>query len=433
MPAPRTEVSAILHGKEIFRAVLQPGEYIIGRDEVAPIRLISNKVSRQHAKLTLRDNDWRLEDLGGVNGTTIGGVALKGASAVFPRQEIAIGDVHLRLHCTTPLEDNMRTKLAHIHALETLLPGDTRGAGRYHLRRVLGGGGMGVVVQAVDQVMRRHVAMKILSQLHPPQYVARFVEEVQIIAQLDHPGIVPIYDFGVNEQGKPFYTMPLIRGQSLREILHALRDAKESAVRAWTLDGLVRVLLRVCDALAFAHSRGVVHRDIKPDNIMVGDYGEVLLLDWGLAKVLPVADYDNPKGQTWRRTRGPVRSARQEMAGEWLTTAGVALGTPYFMAPEQAEGKSHEVDRRTDIYALGGLLYMLLTLRPPAAGGDRGGGVIRPIEDVINHARPPHLPAGRLPSGVVAAAMKALARNPRDRFADAGAFRSAVERGMGRI
>ncbi len=281
MSAPQTQVIATLHRREIFRAVLPPGEYLIGRDETADIRLISNKVSRRHARLILKDHDWRLQDLGGVNGTTLGGASVKGNSALFPRQDLLIGDVRLELLCVTPLDDETRTKLAHVHALDMLLPGEMRGAARYRLRKILGVGGMGTVVEAEDRIMRRVVAMKILLQLEPPQLVARFVEEVQVIAQLDHPGIIPIYDFGVNDQGKPFYTMPLVRGQSLRDILGALRGASPAAVQAWPLEALLRVLLRVCDALAFAHTRGVVHRDIKPDNIMLGTYGEVLLMDWG--------------------------------------------------------------------------------------------------------------------------------------------------------
>jgi eukaryotic-like serine/threonine-protein kinase len=213
---------------------------------------------------------------------------------------------------------------------------------RYQLVSKLGQGGMGGVFQVEDQVLERQVALKVLS-IDDPQGTlsARLLQEARIIARLEHPGIVPVHDAGVLPDGRPYYTMKLVQGQRL--------DAHVVAVT--TLTDRLRLFLRICDPVAFAHAHGVLHRDLKPSNVMVGPFGEVLVMDWGLSKLL----------------HDPQQQKRASAAGETTdieppadrTAHGTVLGTPGYMAPEQAEANA-VIDQRADIYSLGAILQFLL-------------------------------------------------------------------------
>jgi eukaryotic-like serine/threonine-protein kinase len=216
------------------------------------------------------------------------------------------------------------------------------GGTRYQLVSKLGQGGMGGVFQVEDQVLERQVALKVLS-IDDPQGTlsARLLQEARIIARLEHPGIVPVHDAGVLPDGRPYYTMKLVQGQRL--------DAHVVAVT--TLTDRLRLFLRICDPVAFAHAHGVLHRDLKPSNVMVGPFGEVLVMDWGLSKLL----------------HDPQQQKRASAAGETTdieppadrTAHGTVLGTPGYMAPEQAEANA-VIDQRADIYSLGAILQFLL-------------------------------------------------------------------------
>ncbi|MHC4550010.1 MAG: SUMF1/EgtB/PvdO family nonheme iron enzyme [Planctomycetota bacterium] len=212
----------------------------------------------------------------------------------------------------------------------------------------IGKGGMGEVFLVTDQDLRRQVAMKILrpdmggreSRLH-------FVAEAQATSQLEHPGIPPVHDIGVTGDGRPYFTMKLVRGRTLAEVLHDLVLKRREVQREYTLHRLVTIAERIAETLHFAHERGVIHRDLKPENVMLGDYGEVHLMDWGLAHVQgEAAEYEQ------------VETARTEAGLE--TQLGEIKGTPPYMSPEQALAET--LDGRTDIYALGCVLYEMLTL-----------------------------------------------------------------------
>jgi eukaryotic-like serine/threonine-protein kinase len=209
---------------------------------------------------------------------------------------------------------------------------------RYTIQDELGRGGMGTVYLATDGALGRDVALKVANNPgHHPALEARMRREAAILARLEHPGIVPIHDVGTLADGRLFYAMKLVRGRTLTEHLHD--------TPAWS--ERLRVFERLLEPVGFAHSRGVVHRDLKPENVMVGSFGEVLVMDWGVAKLLGEQD---PKG-------GPDRAAAHTSPG---TDPGAVLGTPGFMAPEQAEGRSHDVDQRADVYALGAILCGVL-------------------------------------------------------------------------
>jgi serine/threonine protein kinase len=198
---------------------------------------------------------------------------------------------------------------------------------------------MGTVYRAWDRELGREVALKVLrADLPDAGAAARLEREARILAQLEHPGIVPVHDAGTLDDGRVFYVMKLVRGERLEEV----------AARA-PLTEVLRLFLKVCETVGFAHARGVVHRDLKPSNIMVGAFGEVLVLDWGIARIVREAE---PPGEPSRSDVSPD--------GQTDTAPGTVLGTPGFMAPEQAQGLTHMVDARTDIFALGAILEALL-------------------------------------------------------------------------
>ena len=226
------------------------------------------------------------------------------------------------------------------------------GLSRYENLGPIGMGGMGEVHRVRDRRLGRRLALKTLhsSALSRPSLVARFFEEAQTTAQLQHPGIVPIHDLGTLPDGRLWFTMKEVTGQTFGEVIaevHAVSGTRwQPAASGWTLRRLVDALHQVCEAVGYAHSRGVVHRDLKPDNIMVGSHGEVLVLDWGLAKVLGRPDRAAEEGEL-----APVQTDRSRDSAH-QTQVGEVAGTPAYMPPEQALGKVDQIDARSDVYAL---------------------------------------------------------------------------------
>ena len=241
--------------------------------------------------------------------------------------------------------------------------GEGRAAkGRYRIDSELARGGMGAILRAFDQDVRREIAMKVmLAEAPSKNAVARFLEEGQVTGQLEHPNIVPVYEVGLDAAQRLYFTMKMVRGQSLKQ---RVSDARQDVAggrgdRSFTLMERVEVFRKICDGLAFAHSRGVIHRDLKPDNVMVGQFGEVQVMDWGLAKIIGRAE-----------THGDelVVTDRSEDEDLGRTRAGAVAGTPAYMPPEQAAGKIDLIDERSDIYSLGAILYELLTFSKPFVG-----------------------------------------------------------------
>jgi serine/threonine-protein kinase len=230
-------------------------------------------------------------------------------------------------------------------------------------------GGMGVILKGRDVDLGRDLAVKVLLETHQgkTELAQRFVEEAQINGQLQHPGIVPVYELGVFPDQRPYFTMKLVKGQTLASLLAARQDVIEDRPR------FLGVFAQVCQTLAYAHARGVIHRDLKPSNVMVGAFGEVQVMDWGLAKVLKEGSAEEVNGR--RPPAGEVsviRTARSQDANTpeigAHTQAGMLLGTPAFMAPEQARGDVDLVDERADVFGLGAILCQILTGQPPFTG-----------------------------------------------------------------
>jgi len=222
-------------------------------------------------------------------------------------------------------------------------------ATKYRVLNELASGGMGTVYVAEDPELSRQVAIKVVNvEGLSDDARRRMVREAQIIARLEHPGIVPVHDVGTLPDGRVYYVMKLVRGERLDEYVSHVVSTKER----------LRKFQSVCDAVAFAHSKGVIHRDLKPQNIMIGSFGEVLVLDWGVAKQFA------PQFSTEAETLRLAPHAR-EAAGSNITTQGTIIGTPNYMSPEQASGDTSSIDERSDVYSLGAILYFLLTEQAP--------------------------------------------------------------------
>ncbi|MGD0528635.1 MAG: serine/threonine-protein kinase [Polyangiaceae bacterium] len=223
---------------------------------------------------------------------------------------------------------------------------------RFETRRALGQGGIGEVVAAMDQDIGREVAIKRLrGDVQGPAAVARFVDEIRTVGALEHPNIVPIHDVGVDDDGSLYFVMRCVQGATLESIIERLQAGDPVAHAHWTHERRVHVFRQLLDAVAFAHERGYVHRDIKPANVMVGHWGEVFLMDWGIAKPVGATDLPSPSTGTASATGERVTA----------THVGAVLGTPAYMSPEQARGEP--VDARSDIYSLCVMLHELLGLK----------------------------------------------------------------------
>jgi tetratricopeptide (TPR) repeat protein len=287
---------------------------------------------------------------------------------------------------------------------------------RYAIRRYHAHGGIGEVWLAEDAEIGRQVALKRLRYKREGQQ-ERFLVEAQITGQLEHPGIVPVHDLGVDEDGRPFYVMSFIRGRTLKDVVEDYHAgaATSGEPREVQFIRLLEVFVKVCQAVAYAHHRGVVHRDLKPDNVMLGPFGEALVLDWGLAKV---RNQPEPRD-------GPPPVHPTYSSGSTATEAGTVMGSPSYMPPEVADGRAADADEKTDVYLLGATLYHILTGVPPRQGSSH--------QEIVELARTvPPPPARRLkadvPRALEAICQKAMARRKRDRYGSALELAQDVER-----
>src|SRR5208282_1958850 len=232
---------------------------------------------------------------------------------------------------------------------------------RYRLLQRVARGGMGIVYAAEDQKLERRVALKVLDVPGAGGDLAnRLIREARVLARLEHPGIVPVHDVGTLADGRIFYTMKFVEGQRLDNFIETVASVQDR----------LRLFLRICDAVAFAHARGVLHRDLKPANVMVGPFGEVLVMDWGLAKILrdEAASTDRAADPEATILEEPKQSSERgdSTKSSVITGHGTVMGTPGYMSPEQARGEVEVLDARSDIFSLGALLRFILTQKAPS-------------------------------------------------------------------
>jgi serine/threonine protein kinase len=297
---------------------------------------------------------------------------------------------------------------------------------RFQILRPHARGGLGEVFVARDGELNREVALKEIQTRHAehPESRARFMREAEITGGLEHPGIVPVYALGHHPDGRPYYAMRFIRGTSLKEAIDRFHNPQAQGLQPLGFESLafrqmLNRFIAVCNAIAYAHSRGVLHRDLKPGNIMLGEFGETLVVDWGLAKA-GVGGAGDEKGESLERTTEPMLSPTDSD----LTRTGQALGTPAYMSPEQAAGRLDQMGAASDIYSLGATLYYVLTGQAPFAKSDVG--------DVLNKVQkgdflPPRQRNRQVPAALEAICLKAMALRAQDRYISAKALADDLE------
>jgi eukaryotic-like serine/threonine-protein kinase len=396
--------------------------------------------------------------------TSLGALLVERGDLAQSRRDLleALVDEHVRAHCGDPArslqalssvgpvaedlsklaDPDIQASVGHLRTSETVsmsadpeetdpeedrltesLGQPTSRNGRFRVVRPHARGGLGVVSVALDDELDREVAFKEIKG----QYAdddgtrARFVLEAEITGKLEHPGIIPIYSLGHDPIGRPFYAMRFIRGDSLADAINRFHDSNgpyvEPARQSLQLRELLGRFLDVCDAMAYAHSRGVLHRDLKPGNVMLGPFGETLVVDWGLA--LPLERV--PEGH--ESPQGTVKSTKTESAA-LPREQGVVIGTLAYMPPEQAEGAIDRLGPRSDVYGLGAILYELLTAKRPIEGTSR-----EQILHRVGHGeiKPPRQVRPEIPAALEAICLKALALKPEDRYATTRALAADVK------
>lgn len=340
--------------------------------------------------------------------------SLAGIADDIKRSLAAVGDADIEQSLASLPQPNQAVPTATID----YIPGSHD---RYTLQRLHATGGIGRVWLAHDSDLDRDIAFKELrpEKAEDATLRARFLNEARIAGQLEHPGTVPVYELGRRpENQQPFYTMRFVKGRTLTEAARAYHQ-KRLAGQAESLDflTLLNAFVTVCNTVAYAHSRGVIHRDLKGQNVVLGDFGEVVVLDWGLAKLV---------NQHESETHAPSLRVDQESdAVADLTVQGQLIGTPAYMAPEQAAGRLDLIDHRTDIYGLGAILYEILTAQPPVRGSN-AQEVLRKVRE--EEPFPPSRLCSVVPPALETVCLRALAKQSADRYASASELAQEVQR-----
>ena len=404
------EIIVSENGVEILRKTVSSGTYVIGRDEECDVRLDQAKILGRHALLSVSSEGLYLENLGAGARTLVQGVPVSGCCRLWPGQKIDVASLIIEVRRGEE-DETSGTNYRQPPASRSPEPclKEFSPTKKYEIGGVAAVGGMGMILEARETASGRTVALKVLGKSGPGESLNRFISEAKITARLEHPNIVPVHDMDTDGEERFFYTMKFVKGITLHEVLEKLRDGDPDMMADYPLSALLTIFQKVCDAVSFAHSQGIIHRDLKPENIMTGDYGEVLVMDWGLAKEVGV----EPVLENSEISEGSASS----------TMAGQVLGTPQYMSPEQARGETDTLDGRADIYSLGAMLYQILFLRPPVEGKNSGevirkvarGEVGSRLHGTVSSPLP-HLGGKRPPESLRAVIRKAVAFDPVRRY-----------------
>lgn len=355
----------------------------------------------------------------------------------FPQFDTAIRKQFQRepgSRITDQFDETRPTSAIRDSGAQTLVPRTTSTlaipsiAGRYQIVEEIASGGMGAVLRARDPVLGRTLAVKIMlpHTMMNEEAQARFAEEARITGQLQHPGIPPVHDLGTLENGCPFFAMKLIEGRTLASLIKERRQTSpgptDSSTTPSDLPRFLSVFGQICQTLAYAHSQGIIHRDLKPHNVMVGEFSEVQVMDWGLAKVLAQPETSNP-----HRGEASVNLDSGDTVDRGLTHTGQTMGTPAYMAPEQAQGEIHSLDARCDVFALGAILYEILVGERLHQASAVENVMMQPYH-VRLAAAFEHLDQSGESPELLALTKRCLAINKEDRPAHAGEVAEAMER-----
>lgn len=399
--SPRRALEAVVYldDRPLARCLVRRGRYIIGQEKKNEIVVSEGSVSGAHARLTIASEDEiYIEDLDSANGTFVNGVHVHAETAVPLDAEVRMGATVLCFERSgVPA------------AIFAGLSADFLRAQRYDVGDLVVQGSTSSIYEALDTTLGRTVAYKLLlpATQRDPAAVLRFIREAQITSQIEHSGILPVYELGLDESNQLFLTTRFIDSHPLADLLEQLAKGEEAVVARYTLSHLLHIWQKACDTVACAHARGVVHGALKPDAIQVARHGEVFVTNWHLARVLG-GDAETPQ-----KVHAPMAHFHPPLSS--------------FSAPEQAAGNYDEIDARTDIHALGGLLYKIITLRDPLAGETEDqlleaalGSKVTPFAQLPKDDPHPHWPRGRVPEFPAAVALKALSYAAEDRHQSVG-------------
>ncbi len=394
-------------GRQIARCLIRRGRYIIGHEQKNEIVVEEPSVSARHARLTVvSEDEMFIEDLESANGTRVAGTPANGSTPVAPGARVTLG------LCSLDFQRGGLPAAVFAHLPEGFLR-ETR----YDIGEPVVEGTTSTIFSAFDTTLGRDVAIKVLRPESQAQidHVLRFIREAQITSQLQHPGILTVYELGLNSRNQLFYTTHFVEGGTLGDVLDSLSTREPGAPERFPLTRLLVAFQKICDAIAYAHSRGVVHAALRPETVNLGFFGEVIVISWCFARTLPF-DADD------REIPRPVTAASSESAPPL---------SPY-TAPEIAAEAWDFVSARTDVYSLGSILYRMVTLHRPFTFEDPAL-----LRDAITHGdirspaqfakEPhPHCPGERYPGQLVAIALKALSLEPADRFQTVPHLQAAI-------
>ena len=395
-------------GRQLSRCLIRRGRYVIGQEKKNEIVVDEPSVSARHARLTVAsEEELFIEDMESANGTFVDGFPAAEMTPITFGSEILVG--HTRV-------EFQRAGLP-ASIFESLPEGFLR-ENRYDFGEAIVEGSTSTIFTAHDTSLGRDVAIKVMrkeSQANTA-HVLRFIREAQITSSLQHPAILPIYELSLDEQSQLFYTTRFVEGEALATLLERLATGDPETLGQCSLGALVSMFQKVCDAVAFAHSRGVVHGNLQANNVTVGCFGEVFVTAWVHARLFAYDASGEPIAQ-------PVKAA----------AAPAAPPLSDSMAPEQAAGLDEEISVRTDVYGLGALLYRILMLRQPIVAETENEllekiltGSIEAPSALAKASAAPHWPGGRLPDFLAAVAVKALSAAVEDRHASVAELQSQV-------